>query len=95
VRLTITLTKELAMKNLSKTLAAAAMAAQAEDLKVAVGANFTLPPLTDGPGNLSIGFELAEPIPGAIAEFDTSFRLENFGVDARLRDLWCPATTCS
>jgi hypothetical protein len=87
VRLTVTLTKEPAMKNFSKTLAAlflaaAAMAAQAEDLMVAVTANFTLPPLMHGPGSLSIGFDLTEPIPGVIAEFDTSFRIENIGIDA-------------
>lgn len=75
------------MKTLSKTLAAlclaaAAVAAQAEDLRVTFTSNFTLPPLTEGLGSLSIGFDLAEPIAGVIAEGDLSFRLENIAIDA-------------
>jgi hypothetical protein len=75
------------MKTLSRTLAtlclaAAAVAARAEVLRVAVTANFTLPPLAAGPGTLTLGFDLAEPIPGVIAEGDTSFRVEDIDIDA-------------
>jgi hypothetical protein len=80
-------TEEFAMNLLIKTLAtlclaAAAVAAQAEDLRVAVNADFTLPPLTEGVGSLFIGFDLAQPIPGVIAEGDTSFRVEDIGINA-------------
>ncbi len=75
------------MKTLSKTLAAlclaaAAVAAQADDLRVTFTSNFTLPPLTEGLGSLSIGFDLADPLPGVIPEYDSSFRLENIAIDA-------------
>ena len=63
-------------------LAATAVAAQAAELRVAVTANFTLPPLYAEPGTLSLGFDLAEPIPGVIAEGDTGFRVENISIDA-------------
>jgi MYXO-CTERM domain-containing protein len=86
------------MKTLSKTLAAlclaaAALAAHAEDLRVTVTSNFTLPPLTDGVGSLSIGFDIAEPLTGVIAEGDLSFRIVDIGITANFNGIAVTSTS--
>ena len=75
------------MKLLRNTLAAlcmaaAALAAQAEVVRVSITADYTLPPLLAGLGSLSVGFDIAEPMVGVIPEFDTSFRVENLRLEA-------------
>jgi hypothetical protein len=56
-------------------LAATTLAAHAVDLTVAIGANFDLPPLSAGPGTLSLSFTVADPVAGAIPESNEAFKL--------------------
>lgn len=62
-------------------LAACSLAAQAEPLRVSIAGNFELPPLSAGPGTLSMHFDLAEPLVGVVAEGAEAFLVINTSID--------------
>lgn len=62
-------------------LAACSLAAQAEPLRVSIAGNFDLPPLSAGPGTLSMHFDLAEPLVGVVAEGAEAFLVINTSID--------------
>jgi hypothetical protein len=79
--------KEPAMNFLRKTLAtlclaATTLAAQAVDLTVSIAANFNLPPLSAGPGTLTMSFTVSDPVSGAIPESEFGFKLADLSVAA-------------
>jgi len=63
-------------------LLATTLAAQAVDLKVAVSGNFNLPPLSAGPGSLTLTFNVTDPIAGATPEGEEAFSLTNLAIAA-------------
>jgi hypothetical protein len=75
------------MKNLPRLLAAlclaaCSLAAQAETLRVSVSGDFELPPLTAGPGALSLSFDVAAPLVGVVPQFDFAFQISNVTIDS-------------
>jgi hypothetical protein len=63
-------------------LAACSWAAQAETLRVDVTADFQLPPLSPGPGNLSLAFSVDEPLSGVTPQGDFAFLLSDLIIAA-------------
>jgi hypothetical protein len=81
------LTEDLPMKTLPHTLAAlcvaaCSLAAHAETLRVGIQGGFELPPLTAGPGTLSMNFEVAEPLIGVEPQFAEAFQIRNLTIDS-------------
>ncbi len=66
----------------SLCLAACSLAAQAETLRVSINSGFELPPLSAGPGTLSISFDVAEPLTGVEPQFSEAFQIRNVTIDS-------------
>ena len=86
------------MNSLHKTLAAlclaaTALVAQADELRVSLTSDFNLPPLSAGPGTLSLAFTLSEPLPGVMPQFDFGFQLTNVPIDAVFNGTSASSTT--
>ncbi len=67
--------KTLARHLAALCLAAFSWAAQAETLRVDITADFQLPSLNPGSGNLSLGFSVDEPLSGVTPQGDFAFQL--------------------
>ena len=64
-------------------VAACSLAANAEtSLRVDIVSGFDLPPLSAGPGTLSMAFELLEPLEGVEPQFAEAFQVRNLNISA-------------
>jgi hypothetical protein len=64
-------------------VAACSLAAHAQtSLRVDIVSGFDLPPLSAGPGTLSMAFELLEPLEGVEPQFAEAFQVRNLNISA-------------
>jgi hypothetical protein len=81
-------TEDLTMPTLNRFLAtvcvaACSLSAHAEtSLRVDIVSGFDLPPLSAGPGTLSMAFELPEPLEGVEPQFAEAFQIRNVNISA-------------